>query len=105
MQPAPHSAPFIGLTFVVEIQAAGCRGSREAVQFQGSSSGPPREALGPQTVDRLTHAIAGALYQVYMIADVLGALALALVVLLPAGASPTGPEKSADLAEVRGGRN
>ncbi len=52
-----------------------------------------RASLDPQTIDQLSHAIADALHQVYVIAGVLGALTLALVVLLPAGASPTRPEK------------
>jgi EmrB/QacA subfamily drug resistance transporter len=52
-----------------------------------------RVSLDPQTIDRLSHAIAAALHEVYVIAGVLGALTLALVVLLPAGASPTRPEK------------
>jgi MFS family permease len=52
-----------------------------------------RASLDPQTIDRLSHAIAAALHQVYVIAGLLGAVTLALVVLLPAGASPTQPEK------------
>jgi EmrB/QacA subfamily drug resistance transporter len=52
-----------------------------------------RASLDPQTIDRLSHAIASALHQVYVIAGVLGALTLALVALLPAGASPTRSEK------------
>jgi EmrB/QacA subfamily drug resistance transporter len=48
-----------------------------------------RAKLAPQTIDQLSHAIAGSLHEVYVIAGVLAAATLALTALLPAGASPT----------------
>jgi EmrB/QacA subfamily drug resistance transporter len=48
-----------------------------------------RERLDPQVIAQLSHAIASSLHQVYVIAGVLAALTLALVGLIPAGASPT----------------
>jgi EmrB/QacA subfamily drug resistance transporter len=48
-----------------------------------------RAHLDPQTIDQLSHAIAGSLHEVYVIAGVLAAATLALAALLPAGASPT----------------
>jgi EmrB/QacA subfamily drug resistance transporter len=48
-----------------------------------------RASLDPQTIDRLSRAIAGSLHDVYVIAGVLAALTLGLVALIPAGASPT----------------
>jgi hypothetical protein len=48
-----------------------------------------RAKLDPQTIDQLSHAIAGSLHEVYVIAGVLAAATLALAALLPAGASPT----------------
>jgi EmrB/QacA subfamily drug resistance transporter len=48
-----------------------------------------RIGLDPELIDRLSHAIAGSLHDVYVIAGVLAALTLALVPLLPAGVSPT----------------
>jgi len=48
-----------------------------------------RERLDPQIIAQLSHAIASSLHEVYVIAGVLAALTLALIGLLPAGASPT----------------
>ena len=48
-----------------------------------------RANLDPQTIAQLSHAIASSLHDVYVIAGVLAALTLAVVALLPAGASPT----------------
>ena len=53
-----------------------------------------RASLDPQTIDQLSHAIAGSLHEVYVIAGVLAALTLALIAMLPAGASPTRPAKA-----------
>lgn len=53
-----------------------------------------RASLDPQTIDLLSHAIAGSLHEVYVIAGVLAALTLALIAMLPAGASPTRPAKT-----------
>jgi EmrB/QacA subfamily drug resistance transporter len=53
-----------------------------------------RERLDPQVIAQLSHAIASSLHQVYVIAGVLAALTLALIPLLPAGASPTRPAKA-----------
>lgn len=53
-----------------------------------------RAMLDPRTIDQLSRAIAGSLHEVYVIAGVLAALTLALVALLPAGASPTRPAKA-----------
>lgn len=53
-----------------------------------------RATLDPRTIDQLSRAIAGSLHEVYVIAGVLAALTLALVALLPAGASPTRPAKA-----------
>ena len=47
-----------------------------------------RATLDPQTIAQLSHAIAGSLHEVYVIAGVLAALTLALIPLLPAGVSP-----------------
>jgi EmrB/QacA subfamily drug resistance transporter len=57
-----------------------------------------RERLDPQTIAQLSHAIASSLHEVYVIAGVLAALTLALIPLLPAGASPT---RSAKASEAR----
>ena len=48
-----------------------------------------RASLDPRLIDQLSHAIASSLHEVYVIAGVLAALTLAVVALLPAGASPT----------------
>ena len=48
-----------------------------------------RAGLDPQTIEQLSHAIASSLHEVYVIAGVLAGLTLALIPLLPAGASPT----------------
>ncbi len=48
-----------------------------------------RAVLDPQTINQLSHAIASSLHEVYVIAGVLAGLTLALIPLLPAGASPT----------------
>jgi EmrB/QacA subfamily drug resistance transporter len=48
-----------------------------------------RQHLDPQTIAQLSHAIASSLHEVYVIAGVLAALTLALIALVPAGASPT----------------
>src|SRR5580700_3940100 len=48
-----------------------------------------RASLDPQQIAQLSHAIASSLHDVYVIAGVLAALTLALIGLLPAGASPT----------------
>jgi EmrB/QacA subfamily drug resistance transporter len=48
-----------------------------------------RERLDPQIIAQLSHAIASSLHEVYVIAGVLAVLTLALIPLLPAGASPT----------------
>jgi EmrB/QacA subfamily drug resistance transporter len=48
-----------------------------------------RASLDPQLIDQLSHAIASSLHEVYVIAGVLAALTLAVVALIPAGASPT----------------
>lgn len=53
-----------------------------------------RASLDPHTIDLLSHAIAGSLHEVYVIAGVLAALTLALIAMLPAGASPTRPAKA-----------
>jgi EmrB/QacA subfamily drug resistance transporter len=50
-----------------------------------------RASLGADTIARLSSAIAGSLHDVYIIAGVLAALALAMTVLLPARLSPTQP--------------
>jgi hypothetical protein len=50
-----------------------------------------RATLDRDTIAQLSHAIAGSLHEVYVIAGVLAALTLALCALLPAGASPTQP--------------
>jgi EmrB/QacA subfamily drug resistance transporter len=51
-----------------------------------------RAGLDPREIEQLSHAIASSLHEVYVIAGVLAALTLALVPLLPAGASPTRPK-------------
>ncbi len=48
-----------------------------------------RANLDPQQIAQLSHAIASSLHDVYVIAGVLAALTLALIGLLPSGASPT----------------
>jgi EmrB/QacA subfamily drug resistance transporter len=55
-----------------------------------------RERLDPQIIAQLSHAIASSLHEVYVIAGVLAALTLALIPLLPAGASPTRPVKAGE---------
>jgi hypothetical protein len=53
-----------------------------------------RERLDPQAIAQLSHAIASSLHEVYVIAGVLAALTLALIGLIPAGASPTRAAKA-----------
>jgi MFS family permease len=48
-----------------------------------------RQHLDPQIIAQLSRAIASSLHEVYVIAGVLAALTLALIGLIPAGASPT----------------
>jgi fucose permease len=55
-----------------------------------------RAKLDPQQIDQLSHAIASSLHDVYVIAGVLAALTLALIGLLPAGASPTRSGKAGE---------
>jgi EmrB/QacA subfamily drug resistance transporter len=54
-----------------------------------------RATLDPKTIGLLSHAIASSLHDVYVIAGVLAAVTLAVVALLPAGASPTRAAKPA----------
>jgi EmrB/QacA subfamily drug resistance transporter len=55
-----------------------------------------RGRLDPQIIAQLSHAIASSLHEVYVIAGVLAALTLALIPLLPAGASPTQTAKASE---------
>ncbi len=61
-----------------------------------------RATLDRDTIAQLSHAIAGALHDVYVIAGVLAALTLALTALLPAGASPTRPGAPGPGGETQG---
>ncbi len=55
-----------------------------------------RATLDPATIAQLSHAIASSLHDVYVIAGALAAITLALIALMPAGASPTQAAKPSE---------